>query len=366
MTSNGYLGTSPHSQGRGRKGGDLRRKQGAGGDVFIGIDVSKKKLDVAARPSGEQWSVGNDEKGVAELCDRLRKLTPQVVVLEATGGLELPVATALAVTRLPVAVVNPRQVRHFAKALNRLAKTDAIDAQVIAQFAEAVGPEPRPIADLEAQRFSELLTRRRQLVEMLVSEKNRLAVATTKPVKQRISYHLHFLKEELKSLDQELDTEIRASAVWREKDDLLQSVPGVGPTVSRVLIGELPELGTLTGKEIAALVGVAPFNQGQRQAPRPTTHLRWSRLRPDHAVHGCRLRGALQSRGEALLRQAAGGGETSSGGAHRLHPQAPSDPQRHGARSAPMGAGGSLTTNTVTTLERESPPATEGGSGATL
>jgi transposase len=229
--------------------------------VFIGIDVSKKKLDVAARPSDEQWSVENDEKGVAGLCERLRQLTPSIVVLEATGGLELPVATALAVARLPVAVVNPRQVRHFAKALNRLAKTDAIDAQVIAQFAEAVRPEPRPIADLEAQRFSELLTRRRQLVEMLVSEKNRLAVATTKPVKQRISYHLHFLKEDLKSLDQELDTEIRGSAVWREKDDLLQSVPGVGPTVSRVLIGELPELGTLTGKQIAALVGVAPFNQ---------------------------------------------------------------------------------------------------------
>jgi len=228
--------------------------------VFIGIDVSKKKLDVAARPSGEQWSVGNDEKGVVELCERLRQLSPTIVVLEATGGLELPVATALAVTRVPVAVVNPGQVRHFAKALNRLAKTDAIDAQVIAQFAEAVRPEPRPIADMEAQRFSELLTRRRQLVEMLVSEKNRLAVATTKPVKQRISYHLHFLKEELKSLDQEIDTQIRASAVWREKDDLLQSVPGVGPTVSRVLIGELPELGRLTGKEIAALVGVAPFN----------------------------------------------------------------------------------------------------------
>jgi len=254
------LGTSPHLQGRGRKGGDLRRKQGAGAGVFIGIDVSKKKLDVAARPSGEQWSVGNDEKGVVELCERLRQLSPTIVVLEATGGLELPVATALAVTRVPVAVVNPGQVRHFAKALNRLAKTDAIDAQVIAQFAEAVRPEPRPIADMEAQRFSELLTRRRQLVEMLVSEKNRLAVATTKPVKQRISYHLHFLKEELKSLDQEIDTQIRASAVWREKDDLLQSVPGVGPTVSRVLIGELPELGTLTGKEIAALVGVAPFN----------------------------------------------------------------------------------------------------------
>jgi len=228
--------------------------------MFIGIDVSKTKLDVAVRPSGERWSVSNEEKGVSQLCQRLQSLSPQMVVLEATGGLELPVASALAVAKLPVAVVNPRQVRHFAKALNRLAKTDAIDADVIAQFAEAVKPELRPIADADMQRFSELLTRRRQLVEMLVSEKNRLAVATTKPVKQRISYHLHFLKEELKSLDQELEKEIRASPLWREKDDLLQSVPGVGPVVSRVLIGELPELGSLTGKEIAALVGVAPFN----------------------------------------------------------------------------------------------------------
>jgi len=229
--------------------------------MFVGIDVSKKTLDIAVRPSGENWSVANDDKDIRQLVQKLQALKPQAVVLEATGGLELPVATALAVGGLPVVVVNARQVRAFAKAVNQLAKTDAIDAALIARFAEAVRPEPRPVPDAASQRLSELLTRRRQLVEMLVSEKNRLAQAMTKPVQQRISYHLHFLREELKGIDLDLDNEIRETPIWREKDELLQSVPGVGPTVSRVLLGGLPELGTLSGKQIAALVGVAPFNR---------------------------------------------------------------------------------------------------------
>ena len=229
--------------------------------MYVGIDVSKKTLDVAVRPSGEQWSQGNDDVSIAGLCERLQAMKPRIIVLEATGGLELPLASALAVAGLPVAVVNPRQVRQFAGALNQLAKTDALDAQVIAHFAEAVKPEPRPIPDAEAQHFSELLARRRQVVEMIAAEKNRLAVATTKRVRQLISYNLHALKEQLKEIDHHLDEEIRASPIWREKDDLLQSVPGIGPAVSRVLIGELPELGKLNGKEIAALVGVAPVNR---------------------------------------------------------------------------------------------------------
>jgi transposase len=249
-------------QDRSTKGGNLRRKQGAGvKSMFVGIDVSKKTLDVAVRPGGEQWSVKNDDEGLRALCERLGTLKPQLVVLEATGGLDAPIVTALAVAGLPAVVVNPRQVRQFAGALNRLAKTDAIDAQVIAHFAEAVKPEVRPLPDADAQRFSELLARRRQVVEMIAAEKNRLHTAATKQVKQRISYHLHFLKEELKSIDQDLDGQIRESPIWREKDDLLQSVPGVGPAVSRMLIGELPELGHLSGKQIAALVGVAPFNR---------------------------------------------------------------------------------------------------------
>ena len=229
--------------------------------MYVGIDVSKKRLDVAIRPSGERWSTANDEAGIASCVQRLSTLAPQLVVLEATGGLEMALAAALSVAGLPVVVVNPRQVKGFAKALNLLAKTDALDAALLAQFAEAVKPEPRPLADEAAQQLSDLLTRRRQMIEMLVAEKNRLASAATKAVKQRISYHLHFLKEELKSLDADLDQRIRESPIWREKDELLRSVPGVGPAVSRTLLGELPELGTLTGKQIAALVGVAPFNR---------------------------------------------------------------------------------------------------------
>lgn len=233
--------------------------------MFVGIDVSKKRLDVAVRPEEQLWSVSNDEAGVAELCERLKALQPQCIVLEATGGLELPAATALAVAKLPVAVVNPRQVRDLAKAMNVLAKTDAIDARVIARFAELMKPEPRPLPDAEAQRFSDLLSRRSQVVEMIAAEKNRLAVVPTKAVKQRITYHLHFLKEELKSIETDLDEQIRASPLWREKDDLLQSMPGIGPTMSRTIIAELPELGTVNGKQAAALVGVAPFNRDSGQ-----------------------------------------------------------------------------------------------------
>ena len=229
--------------------------------LFIGIDVSKQKLDVAVHPGDERWSVSNDEKGVSSCVEKLVELHPTLIVLEATGGLETPLAAALAVAQLPAAVVNPRQVRGFAKALNRLVKTDAIDAALLASFAEAVRPEPRPVNDEATRRLSALLTRRRQLLEMIVAEKNRLSSATEKTVRQRIAHHLHFLKQELKSLEGDLDQQIRETPIWREKDELLQSVPGVGPGVSRTLLGELPELGQLDRKQIAALVGVAPFNR---------------------------------------------------------------------------------------------------------
>lgn len=229
--------------------------------MYVGIDVSKRVLDIAVRPSGETWSAANDEAGIAGCVERLKGLQPRLVVLEATGGLEMALAGALAVARLPVVVVNPRQVKGFAKALNQLAKTDSLDAALLAHFAEAVQPEPRPMPDEAAQQLSDLLTRRRQMIEMLIAEKNRLSTAATKPVKQRITYHLHFLKEEMKSLDEDLDQRIRESPIWREKDELLRSVPGVGPTLARTLIGELPELGKLNRKQIAALVGVAPFNR---------------------------------------------------------------------------------------------------------
>lgn len=279
-TPNGYLGTSPHLQARRAKSGSLRREQEIGALVYVGIDVSKKKLDVAVRPSGQQWSLGNDGTSISSLCKQLQELKPQVIVLEATGGLELPAASALAAAGLPVVMINPRQVRQFAGALNRQAKTDAIDAQLIAHFAEAVKPEIRPLPDGQAQRFSELLARHRQLVEMQTAEKNRLGTMASKVVKARIAHHLHFLKEALEEVDRDLDEEIRKSPIWREKDELLRSFKGIGPANARMLIGELSELGKLDRRKIASLVGAAPMNcdsgtmRGQRHIRGGRSHVR--------------------------------------------------------------------------------------------
>ena len=230
-------------------------------DSFVGIDVSKQRLDVLVRPTGEVWNATNDEPGIAELVTKLIEVAPVLVVLEATGGLQVPAVTALALRGIPVAVVNPRQVRDFAKALGRLAKTDAIDAEVLARFGEAVRPEPRPIPDEQAVQLEALLTRRRQLVEMVTAETNRLRACRIAKVRRGIEQHVAWLRKQIDDVDDELDGAIRGSAVWREKDDLLRSVPGVGPVVSRTLLAELPELGRLNRKQIAALVGVAPMNR---------------------------------------------------------------------------------------------------------
>ena len=227
--------------------------------VFVGIDVSKDQLDVALRPSAERWAVANDDAGIATLVDRLGALTPALIVLEATGGLELPLTGALAVG-LPVVVVNPRQVRDFAKATGKLAKTDALDAAVLAQFAEAVRPALRPLPDAALQALSALLARRRQLLEMRTAEQNRLGMARP-PVRKGIRAHIAWLDRHLAQTDNDLARAIRESPVWREKDDLLQSAPGVGPGLARTLLADLPELGTLNRKQIAALVGVAPLNR---------------------------------------------------------------------------------------------------------
>jgi len=229
-------------------------------NVYVGIDVAKERLDVAQRPSLEGWRVANDERGIAELVARLVQLKPALVVLEATGGMELPLVGALAAAGLPVVVINPRQAREFARATGRLAKTDAIDAQVLAQFAEAVRPQLRPLPDAAAQELSALMTRRRQLIEMLTAEKNRLRAAA-RAVRPDIQEHIHWLERRLADLDGDLSQTIRSSDIWREKDDLLQSAPGVGPVVSTTLLADLPELGALNRKEIAALVGVAPLNR---------------------------------------------------------------------------------------------------------
>ena len=230
------------------------------GSVYAGIDVAKDRLDMAVRPSGAACTVAYDGAGVDDLVSRLHSLEPSVVVLEATGGLELPLAGALAAASLPVVVVNPRQVRDFARATGRMAKTDALDAQVLAHFAEAVRPEIRPLADPDTQELHSLTARRTQVVEMLVAEKNRLGRAS-RAVVPRIQAHIQWLEQELDDLDQGLRQALQRSPVWRERDDLLRSVPGVGPQLSVSLLADLPELGTLGRRQIAALVGVAPMNR---------------------------------------------------------------------------------------------------------
>lgn len=226
--------------------------------VFVGVDVAKDALDIAVRPSDERWSVTNDEAGVAALVTRLRPLGPALVVCEATGGFEHAVIAALAAAGLPIVVANPRQVRDFARATGQLAKTDQLDAGILALFAERVRPTPRPLPDDAAQLLDAVLTRRRQLLEMLTAEKNRLGFAP-KPLHRGIQAHIRWLERQLDDVTKELAALIEASPVWRAKDNLLQSVPGVGPIVSSTLLGELPELGTLSHKQIAALAGVAPL-----------------------------------------------------------------------------------------------------------
>ena len=228
--------------------------------VYVGIDVSKAQLDVAVRPSGEAWSVPHDLGGIATLVARLKALEPALVVLEATGGLEMPLAGALAEGGIPVAVVNPRQVRDFAKATGRLAKTDTLDAQILAHFAEVVRPTPRPLPDEKSQELSAVLARRRQIVEMLTAERNRRE-GSARAVRRGILSHIKWLERNLKETDGDLSRMIRESPLWREKDDLLKSAPGVGPVVSTTLLANLPELGSLNRKQIAALVGVAPLNR---------------------------------------------------------------------------------------------------------
>lgn len=225
--------------------------------VWVGIDVASTELVVAVRPTGEGWAVPNDDAGIATAVRRLRPVAPTVIVLEATGGYERAVVAALAAARLPVVVANPRQVRDFARAMGQLAKTDQVDAAGLALFAERVRPEPRALADAATQALDAVLTRRRQLLDMLIAERNRLAQAVP-AVRRDVQAHIRWLERRLADLDRDLDAVIQQSPLWRAKDNLLQSVPGVGPVVSRTLLGALPELGTLTHKQIAALAGVAP------------------------------------------------------------------------------------------------------------
>ena len=233
-------------------------------EIYVGVDVSSSALAVGVLPSGEVWESPNDEEGVATLRDRLSEMEPALIVMEATGGIERLVFGELWSAGLRVAVTNPRQARDFARATGRLAKTDTLDALMLARFAEAVKPEPRPLLTKEERELSDLIARRRQIVGMLTAEKNRLKRAMGR-VRGDIEEHIEWLEGRKDDLDEEIDQLVRSSSAWRPKDDLLRSVPGVGPGTSRSLLVELPELGSLNRKEIASLVGVAPHNRDSGQ-----------------------------------------------------------------------------------------------------
>lgn len=227
---------------------------------FIGIDVSRARLDVHIHPSGEAFGLSHDPTGIRELLSRLRGRPIALVVLEATGRLQNILASELTTAQIPVAIVNPRRIRDFSKASGRLAKNDALDAQTIALFAEAIKPPVRPLPDSDTQALAELVARRRQLVEFQTAESNRLQTARAPNVKRSILRLLKALAKQITDLDSDLDRTVRSSPMWQEKDDLLQSAKGVGPATSHTLLAEMPELGTLNRKKIAALAGLAPFD----------------------------------------------------------------------------------------------------------
>lgn len=230
-------------------------------DTFVGIDVSKDRLDVHIAPVGEAFVVSRDGKGLEKLIERLRNCAPTLVAIEATGGFETIAAAALAGAGFPLVVVNPAQIRHFAQAVGKRAKTDPIDAAVIARFVETVRPQPRPVPDDEARLLAELVTRRRQVIEMLVAERQREKRASNPRVRKSLARHIRMLEKELPEVDGDIDTLMRGSPAWREKEDLLISVPGIGKTLARTLMAELPELGRLDRRSIASLAGLAPYTR---------------------------------------------------------------------------------------------------------
>jgi transposase len=229
--------------------------------TFIGIDVAKDRLDVHVRPSDEAFTVARDSEGLARLMERLRPLGAYLVVVEATGGFEQTLAAALVSEGLPLAVVNPRQIRDFARATGQLAKTDALDAKAIARFAEAIKPEPRPVPDDQARALGELVARRRQIIDMMTAERNRRRLLSSRRLIKSVDRLLAVLQKELTELEGDIGESIRGTPAWRERDELLRSVPGIGDVVARTLIADLPELGRLDRKQIAALVGIAPLNR---------------------------------------------------------------------------------------------------------
>lgn len=293
--------------------------------IFVGIDVSKAQLDVAIRPTGGKESVANDKAGINALVKRLAKIQPAWIVLEATGGFERQVVHALVSADLPVVVVNPRQVRDFAKATGQLAKTDRIDADVLARFAEAVRPQLRPLPDEVTLELRALTARRRQIIEMIGAEKNRLATAS-KAVTKRIDAHIRWLEQELARADQDLDRSIQQSPIWKQNEDLLRSAPSIGPVTSRTLLAELPELGELNRKQISALAGLAPFNRDSGSPQRSAFHLGWQGLGAQCSVHGGLGRYQTQSRDSGVLQAFDSQGQTFQSRSGRMYAQAAHDP----------------------------------------
>ncbi len=252
--------------------------------IFVGIDVAKKHLDIHIRPAADAFTVPRNSAGLDELVRRLEALQPELIVLEATGGFEITVTATLAAAGLPVVVVNPRQIRDFARACGRLAKTDTLDAAIIALFAERIRPPLRPLPDEATRHLGELAARRRQIVEMITAEGLRRRQTSLRPVQKRLDAHIDWLQKELSSLETDIDTAVRESPLWREQEALLTSVPGVGKTVARTLLAGLPELGHLDRRAVAALAGIAPLNHDSGQH-RGTRHIRGGRVRVRTALY---------------------------------------------------------------------------------
>ncbi|MDV2989178.1 MAG: IS110 family transposase [Dehalogenimonas sp.] len=238
-------------------------------ESFVGIDISKATIDVAVHENKEHWAFTNDENGIKKLSSLMRKVSPSLIVMESTGSYEVAATYELSARGFSVAVVNPRHIRDFARSTGLLAKTDGLDARVIARFAATIKPSPRILPDEDTQKLAAIMARRRQVVAMLTAEKNRLGQANH-TVKERIKQHISWLEQELDDINKESGSMIESNTEWKEKSDIMQSVPGVGPNLSLTLLSDMPELGNLNRKEIAALCGLAPFNRdsGQRRGQR--------------------------------------------------------------------------------------------------
>ena len=313
-------------------------------NTIVGIDVAKDRLDVAVRPSGELFLVERNDGGMEMLVERLKTLAIALVVLEAKGGFETVVAAALGAAGLTVVVVNLDKVRAFAKAIGQRAKTDPIDAAVIAHFAQATRPEPRPLPDEATRLLADLVARRRQIVEMIGAERQREKRATAR-IKKSIARLIKALEKELASVNGDIDDAVRGSPAWRDKENLLASVLCIDPIIARTLIADLPELGALDRKKIAALAGLAPFARLVRPMARPQLHRRRTKQSPNRPLHGRNDRQTAQSHPEGLLRPPGRSRKAQDGRPHRRRPQTPHHPQRRSQRPKTMA--NRLTANTV-------------------